>query len=177
MIKYCIICSKQFKTSHQKIKCCSRNCGDKSRQGQIPWNKGKRGLQIAWNKGKTNIYSKETRRQMGAKNKRRRRSINTEFKKGENVGSKHRLWKGIRADYTSIHSWVSRWKGRPKKCEHCGITTKQRYEWANINNKYRRQLEDYIRLCKSCHTKFDFDKKVEIEVEKRLKDRIKVELP
>lgn len=137
--------------------------------GRIPWNKNKNGLQVAWNKGKTGIYSIEARRRMGAKLKGRRRSINTEFKKGENVGTKHRLWKGIRADYTSIHSWVARWKGRPKRCERCGDTTKKRYEWANIDNKYRRNLKDYIRLCKSCHTKFDFDKKVEIEVERRLK--------
>lgn len=116
------------------------------------------------------MYSIETRHKMGAKNKRRRRSINTEFKKGENVGTKHRLWKGIRADYTSIHSWVSRWKGRPKICEHCKRTDKSRYDWANIDSKYSRNLNDYIRLCRSCHTKFDFDKKVELEVARRLKD-------
>ena len=171
MIKICIVCKENFKTSHKRLNCCSRKCGNINRKGKYPkWLEPFRGKIAGWNRGKTGIYSEETRQKMGAKLKGRRRSINTEFKKGENVGSKHRLWKGERADYISIHSWVARWKGRPKLCEHCGATNKERYEWANIDNRYSRNLDDYIRLCKKCHTIFDFDKKVEIEVERRLKE-------
>ena len=171
MDKKCPQCHKLFqvKPSHYRRRyCCSRLCGSLARKGKPAWNKGKKG-QIPWNKGKTGIYSDQTRRKMGAKLKGRRRSISTEFKKGEHIGPDHRLWKGNHADYTSIHSWVSRWKGRPKLCEHCGSTEKKRYEWANINSKYNRNLNDYIRLCKSCHTKFDTNKKIDIEVKKRLK--------
>ena len=170
MKKRCTECKKEFytKLSHyERRKCCSLSCSSKNRIGQTPWNKRLKGSQVAWNKGKTGIYSIETRKKMGAKNKTRR-SMNTEFKKGENVGPDHRLWRGNRADYTSIHSWVSRWKGRPKKCEHCGSINMKRYEWANINEEYSRNLDDYIRLCKSCHTKFDINKKINYEVERRL---------
>lgn len=37
------------------------------RIGQIPWNKGKKGLQVAWNKGKT--FSEELKRKMSKSHK------------------------------------------------------------------------------------------------------------
>lgn len=33
-------------------------------EGQIPWNKGKKGLQVAWHKGKTGVYSEEALEKM-----------------------------------------------------------------------------------------------------------------
>lgn len=173
MLKNCLICNKEFvtKKSHfNRRRCCSIKCSTLDRLGRTPWNKNKKGVQVAWNKGKTGVYSIESRLRMGAKLKGRHRSINTEFKKGENVGSKHRSWKGDKAEYTSIHSWVSRWKGRPKKCEKCGTTDKKRYEWANISGEYKRDLNDYIRLCKSCHTKLDINRSIDREVDRRLKE-------
>lgn len=71
------------------------------------------------------------------------------------IGEKHPLWKGDKVGYSSLHKWVSRHKGSPKFCEGCGDETKQRYEWANIDGKYSRNLDDFIRLCKKCHFKFD----------------------
>lgn len=43
-------------------------------------------------------------------------------------------------------------------CEHCKSTTKKRYEWANASGDYLRNLSDWIRLCKSCHIKYDKDR-------------------
>lgn len=31
----------------------------------------------------------------------------------------------------------------------------RQYQWANKDHKYRRVLEDYMRLCASCHQKYD----------------------
>jgi len=53
--------------------------------------------------------------------------------------------------------WIVREKGRPKKCEPCGTTKKRKYEWANVDHKYRRDLNDYIRMCTSCHRKYDIE--------------------
>ena len=72
------------------------------------------------------------------------------------MGESHWNWKGDRAGYNPIHQWVARQLGRPKRCEHCGTTLAKRFCWANKNHKYRRVLDDWIRLCTSCHLKYDF---------------------
>lgn len=66
-------------------------------------------------------------------------------------------WAGEEVGYHGVHKWIARWKGKPKMCEMCGSTSKRKYEWANIDHKYRRVLEDYIRLCTSCHRKYDYE--------------------
>jgi len=43
----------------------------------------------------------------------------------------------------------------PSKCEFCGTTQAKRFEWANIDGEYRRNLDDFIRLCKKCHNDYD----------------------
>jgi hypothetical protein len=65
------------------------------------------------------------------------------------------MWKGDKAGYFAIHSWVKRWKGKPSHCEMCGKKEKRAYQWANIDHKYRRVLEDYISLCVPCHRIYD----------------------
>lgn len=89
-----------------------------------------------WNKGiKTGIVPK------------------TAFKKGH----KPHNWKGDYVGYTALHSWVRRHKGKPKDCKICG-KEKSRYEWANISRKYKRDLNDWISLCTSCHQYADYHK-------------------
>lgn len=58
--------------------------------------------------------------------------------------------------YSAVHKWVAKWKIKPDSCEGCG-RTKCRIEWANIDHKYRRILDDYIPLCVRCHNKFDVE--------------------
>lgn len=57
--------------------------------------------------------------------------------------------------YVAIHQWVVREKGRPSKCEHCGTEKAKRFDWANTDHKYKRDLDDYIRLCVKCHRSYD----------------------
>jgi len=55
-------------------------------KGQIPWNKGKKGLQIAWNKGKK--YSEDTKKKISES--KRNPSIETRRKLSEaNLGKKY----------------------------------------------------------------------------------------
>ncbi len=77
------------------------------------------------------------------------------FKTHTFVGENHSKWKGDKAKYITMHIWVARWKGKPKLCEHCGTTTAKRFEWANKDHKYKRDLNDYIRLCRKCHEEYD----------------------
>lgn len=74
-------------------------------------------------------------------------------------GKKCKNWKGENAKHSAIHEWVRKEKGTPSYCEHCKSTTKKKYEWANIDHKYTRNLDDYIRLCTSCHCKYDIIQK------------------
>jgi hypothetical protein len=100
-------------------------------------------------------------------------SPKSEFKKGMTPwnkgkeclavkGESNHHWKGDNAGYVSIHMWVSRWKGRPKLCDVCGSTQEKKYEWANIDHRYKRVLDDYIRMCTRCHRKYDKEMGVKI---------------
>ena len=95
----------------------------------------------------------EHRKEASAKARAR---FSSKPKKGYSKGENHPRWKGDRAGYVAIHLWITKLKGRPSKCEHCGSTNKKKYEWANVDHEYRRVLEDYIRLCTSCHRQHDY---------------------
>jgi len=97
------------------------------------------------------------------------------FKKGENTREKNHLWKGEDATYVVMHRWVQNNRGKATLCEHCKQTDKKRYEWANIDHKYKRNLSDYIQLCTACHVKYDrenglrvFEKGYDVETAKEL---------
>lgn len=66
-------------------------------------------------------------------------------------------WVGDKVGKIGVHRWLRQEYGIPKPCEHChrtddGIV----YDWACKNKLYRRVREDYMRLCRSCHRKYDY---------------------
>jgi hypothetical protein len=68
------------------------------------------------------------------------------------------LWKGDAVGYSGIHRWlyINFIKlGYCAFCEKEGLT-----EWANISGEYRRDIEDFIELCSTCHGKFDSKEKL-----------------
>ena len=79
-------------------------------------------------------------------------------KNGFKSEEKHVNWAGDKVSYSAIHAWIRKKLGTPQKCEHCGSTSKKKYEWANISGKYLRNLNDWIRLCTSCHRHYDKNK-------------------
>jgi hypothetical protein len=70
-------------------------------------------------------------------------------------GEKAYNWKAEKASYGALHMWLKTWRGSPKNCEICKRTDCKKYEWANKDHKYRRNLDDWIRLCTSCHRNYD----------------------
>lgn len=70
------------------------------------------------------------------------------------IGEESNPWKGDSASYSAIHRWLRRHYGNPKKCAHCGKTD-GRLGWANKDHKYKRNIEEYIGLCASCHKIYD----------------------
>lgn len=68
----------------------------------------------------------------------------------------HFFWKWDSASVRSMHSYVKRHKWLPQICEKCWITRRtNRLDWANIDHSYKRNLSDYLALCRSCHRKHD----------------------
>ncbi len=70
-------------------------------------------------------------------------------------GEKNWKWKGDGVGYVGLHYWVRRELGNASYCEHCSGEKSQTFEWANKSGLYLRDLIDWIRLCKSCHTIYD----------------------
>lgn len=99
--------------------------------------------------------------------KGRRNSPKTEFKKGQFCGEKHFFWKGENVGYHALHRWVQSKLGKASKCSNpnCVYPRKNKrgelmlkpkgFQWANIDHKYKRDLNDYVSLCGSCHKLYD----------------------
>ncbi len=95
---------------------------------------------------------------------------NQGFQKGNSIGKsnkgrknplisneKHYKWLGDKVNYRDLHAWVSRKLGKPDTCEHCSISglSGKHIHWANISGEYKRELNDWIRLCARCHKIYD----------------------
>jgi hypothetical protein len=120
------------------------------KKGCIPWNKGKKEVQKAWNKDlKTGPLSQIHRQNIGTGNK------------GKTLGTKNYAWKGDKVSYRSLHLWIYYHKGHPSTCEHCKKTSlkAQEIHWASLSGEYKRDLNDWIRLCVKCHRKLDKNRK------------------
>jgi len=163
-MKFCLDCGETVKSFYATY---CKNCGYKHRmrpsglkydikvqnkswfcKGHIPWDKDKKGLIVAWNKGiKGSHYG-----------------ISAEFKAGcepwnkgidwvEKRGVNNHNWKGDAVGYEALHGWVRKYLGVPLECYKCG--SRKNVEWANKSKEYKRELEDWMPLCKSCHHVFD----------------------
>ena len=75
-------------------------------------------------------------------------------KKRNQLGENNSSWKGNKAGYAALHYRVEKVRGKPQKCDVCLENKKQKYEWANLTGKYE-DVEDYKRMCCSCHAKYD----------------------
>ena len=77
------------------------------------------------------------------------------------IGKRHYAWKGNVVSYRGLHYWIYRKLGSPKKCEKClkNNLIGRQIQWANKSGKYKRNLKDWIRLCRKCHSKYDKKKK------------------
>lgn len=73
--------------------------------------------------------------------------------RGDSAGEKHPRWTGDAISYDGLHHWIRR---HFQKLGYCAFCEKEgRTEFANISGEYRRDIEDYVELCRPCHKKFD----------------------
>jgi len=100
--------------------------------------------------------SEETKRKIGLKSKGH--IVTEEMRKNiseKQKGEKHCNWKGEKVSYRTLHNWIVKHYGKANHCEHCGKLDAKVYDWANISGEYKRDISDYIQLCRKCHCKFD----------------------
>ena len=69
-------------------------------------------------------------------------------------GKNNARWSGDEFTYTAIHKWLNRNKPKPDKCEECGKMTKK-LDCHCISEKYTRDINDYMWLCRICHMEKD----------------------
>lgn len=72
---------------------------------------------------------------------------------GKKTGKNNHNWKGDKVGYTSLHEWVSIHYPKKEFCEMCGKVPPR--DIANISQEYKRDLDDWEWLCRSCHMKKD----------------------
>lgn len=63
---------------------------------------------------------------------------------------------GANSEYRMLHIWVEKQLGKPQKCEKCLTEDYKRFDWANISGEYRKEISDWKRLCRPCHSKMDW---------------------
>ena len=69
------------------------------------------------------------------------------------LGEKNPNWAGLKVGYHALHDWIMERKKKPEFCEHCKI--KSPFDLANISQQYKRDVNDFQYLCRSCHMKKD----------------------
>lgn len=157
--KYLITCKDCKKTrlvntrgmlikSYEKLYPRCHKCGAKNASDKISKTWFKKEM-TPWNIGTVGIMKANS----GSIKKGERRSIKTEFKKGQLLDEKSHTWKGDNIGYARLHVWVKEHKGKSKKCEFCGSI--KMVEWANKSHEYKRDLDDWLELCRLCHRKYD----------------------
>ena len=83
------------------------------------------------------------------------------------------MWKGDNPIHTtSLHEWIKNHKPKPKFCEIC--KKNKPYDLANISGEYKRDINDFRWLCRSCHMKKDGRlKKLHNNKKKTIKEKCK----
>jgi hypothetical protein len=89
-----------------------------------------------------------------ARTSRGRELAQANLRRGSN-GADNPAWKGDDVGYPGVHAWVRAHKEKTGTCSECGANGAT--EWANVDHQYRRDLDDYRELCRSCHRAYDFE--------------------
>ncbi len=142
----CLFCKKEFHAFQSQIelgsaKYCSRKCFNSARIGKM-----KKCLNC-----NTPFYSYRSDKKYH-NHKYCSLKCYIESAKGKN----HWNWRGDDVSYGALHGWVKRKLGFPKKCEICGVENKI-LDWANKDHTYKRDINNWVRLCKKCHLKYDIE--------------------
>ena len=149
----CLVCGKEFRGvkdfKDRKQKYCSKAC---------------------WNiRGTVTMLVKECRTCSKSFRTSDKRKIFCDSSCGhKRPETEQPAWKGDAVSYSGLHKWVSSRLGKPKECEHCHaiVEDPKGIHWANKSQEYKRDLSDWLRLCRKCHMKYD-NNSIEISMRKK----------
>lgn len=146
--KHCTDCSKKISSKPTAKRCLS--CAKKG--NTYGFKKG-----IALRKGV--VLSEETKRKISDGKSGVPHSEEHKKKLSDASLGKPRKEK---VTYNGIHKWITARLGRPKSCRFCLKTDlgHRQYHWANISDLYKRDLDDWVRLCVKCHMLYDKNKRI-----------------
>jgi len=123
----------------------------KFKKGCIPWNKGLKNPYIH----KTNCMCASCRSKRGdspLKGKPRPSKVKRKISDAH-LGEKNPMWKGDDVGYGQLHRWIRMHKPKTTLCEVCKIN--KPIDVANISGEYKRDINDYIWVCRTCHMEMD----------------------
>lgn len=81
--------------------------------------------------------------------------------KRDQTGDRNASWRGDDVTYSAAHVRVVTARGKPNECSRCGRNDGDAtYEWANLTGAYH-DVNDYARMCRSCHRRFDHERRNE----------------
>ena len=113
--------------------------------------------------GKKNISKSKKGKKLTENHKKKlRKPKSISPKRFSNQGENHYEWKGNNVSYNGIHKWIQRKLGKPDTCKKCGKSKLKKHQihWANISDEYKRDKNDWLRLCSGCHGKYDKNKRL-----------------
>jgi len=111
------------------------------------------------------IYKRKENIKYGMTDKRHTKKTKDKIRKsltGRKTTQEHcnNLNKANTKDFKDVtvshrHRKIYRKHGKPTYCELNKSHKSKIYDWANINHKYNESINEWIRLCRSCHILFD----------------------
>lgn len=71
------------------------------------------------------------------------------------VGEKSPNWEGKKIGYFGLHVRMRKILKKPTNCTYC--KEEKRLEMANISQKYKHDVSDWMWLCRKCHNRYDHE--------------------
>jgi len=111
-----------------------------------------------WSPRKGKKHSEESKLKISKKKKEQGIVPKSAFKKGFTPWNKGLAQSN---SYGAVHKRIGKLLGKPDECWICGkdgFEPKQ-INWANVGHTYNeKNYSEWIRMCCSCHRKFDYGK-------------------
>lgn len=166
-LRTCAWCKSLWETRSVKARTCSPKCRAQLREKEHGATRGSEPriypadlVQRVRELYEAGMTIREVQKEIGhgvkVQNVMFRHSIPTRVAaKRDQRGEKNANWLGDDAAYSALHRRVESERGKPQKCSACDTEDQAlRYDWANLTGEYQN-LNDYVRLCTSCHSAVD----------------------